>query len=151
MNKKCNTLACYKKRWRKHIRRFIISISLVVLLAGCVRPTSGIRIQNETTADIGKAEEVFKDDDRLANAVAIFHEKEIIAGVTVKTFSRFHKKKIEEELTKRIEELYKDFDVTVSADGKFIYETTKMMNDEDKGGKLAKRIKKLKSLSEEET
>lgn len=123
------------------------------MLAGCVRPTSGIRIQNETTADIGKAEEVFKDDDRLANAVAIFHEKEIIAGVTVKTFSRFHKNKIEEELTKKIEELYKDFDVTVSADGKFIYETTKMMNEEgkDKDEKLAKRIKKLKSLSEEET
>ncbi|WP_269049674.1 hypothetical protein [Sporosarcina sp. G11-34] len=121
------------------------------MLSGCVRPTSGIRIQNETNADIGKAEEVFKDDERLASAVAIFHEKEIIAGVSVKTFSRFHKNKIEEELTKRIEELYKDFDVTVSADGKFIYETTKMMNGEAKDKELSKSIKKLKSLSEEET
>ncbi|MCZ2257208.1 hypothetical protein KSU66_01735 [Sporosarcina sp. G11-34] len=144
-------MACYKKRWRKHIRRFIIYSSIFLLLSGCVRPTSGIRIQNETNADIGKAEEVFKDDERLASAVAIFHEKEIIAGVSVKTFSRFHKNKIEEELTKRIEELYKDFDVTVSADGKFIYETTKMMNGEAKDKELSKSIKKLKSLSEEET
>ena len=117
---------------------------------GCARPESGIQIQNDTNADIAKAEEVFENDERLVSVVAIFHEKEIIAGVTVKTFSRFHKSKIEEELTKEIEELYDDLDVTVSADGKFIYETTKMMNSKDQG-KLAKKIKKLKSLSEEET
>ena len=120
------------------------------MIAGCAGPKSGIHIQNETNADIEKAEEVFENDERLASVVAIFNEKEIIAGVTVKTFSRFHKKKIEEELTKKIEELYEDFDVTVSADGKFIQETAKMKDSEDQD-KLAKKIKKLKSLSEEET
>ena len=123
---------------------------LIFLIMGCARPERGIHIQNETNADIEKAEEVFENDARLASVVAIFHEKELISGVTVKTFSRFHKKKIEEELTKKLEEDYKEFNVTVSADGKFIHETTKMMSLEEKD-KLAEKIKKLKSLSEEET
>ena len=122
------------------------------MIAGCAGPKSGIHIQNETNVDVEKAEEVFKNDERLASVVAIFHEKEIISGVRVKTFSRFHKKKIEEELTKKLEELYEEFDVTVSTDGKFIHETAKMMDSGDKEkDKLAKKIKKLKSLSEEET
>ena len=123
---------------------------LIFLIAGCAGPKSGIHIQNETNADIEKAEEIFENDERLKSVVAIFHEKELISGVTVKTFSRFRKSKIEEELVKKLEEHYEEFDVTVSADGKFIHETTKMMNSEDTD-KLAKKIKKLKSLSEEET
>ena len=133
------------------IRRLTFFLMLIFLIAGCTGPKSGIHVQNESDADIAKAEEVFENDKRLASVVAIFHEKELIAGVRVKTFSRFNKKKIEKELTKKMEDLYKDFDVTLSADGKFIYETTKIMNDEEKDEKLAKRIKKLKSLSEEET
>ena len=51
-----------------------------------------------------KQKKVFEDDDRLISAIAIFHEKEILSGVTVKTFSRFNKAKIEKELTKKLEE-----------------------------------------------
>lgn len=120
------------------------------MLTGCVRPESGVHIQNDTTADIKLAEEVFINDDRLTSVVAIFHEKELISGITVKTFSRFNKKKIEKEISKKLEELYQEFDVVVSADGKIINETAKLMNAEDKN-ELTKKIKKVKSLSEEET
>lgn len=120
------------------------------MLTGCVSADSGVRIQNDTKADIKKAEDIFESDDRLIGTVAILHEKEMISAVTVKTFSRFHKKKIEKELKKKLEKEYKDFDITVSADSKAVYETMKLMELEDKE-KLKKNIKKLVSLLEEET
>ena len=123
---------------------------VILFLAGCVQVEKGVHIQNDTNEDIKKAEQVFKDDDRLISAIAIFHEKEILSGVTVKTFSRFNKAKIEEELTKKLEKIYEDFEVTVSADSKIIQETNKLMELKEKD-KLPKKIKELKALSEEET
>ncbi len=123
---------------------------LILFLAGCAQIEKGVHIQNDTNEDIEKAEQVFEDDDRLISAIAIFHEKEILSGVTVKTFSRFNKAKIEKELTKKLEEIYEDFEVTVSADSKIIQETNKLMELKEKD-KLPKKIKELKTLSEEET
>jgi hypothetical protein len=143
-------LACYYKRRRSRIRKLTYSLLLLLVLAGCVQIEKGVHIQNNTNEDTKKAEKVFEDDDRLVSAIAIFHEKEILSGVTVKTFSRFHKAKIEKELTKKLEKHYKDFEVTVSADSKIIQETKKLMDIEDKD-KLPKKIKELKTLSEEET
>lgn len=139
----------YKKE-EKTIRSIGFYFVLILLLSGCVRPESGVQIQNDTNVDVMKAEEVFLNDDRLVSAVAVFHEKDIVSGVTVKTFSRFHKKKIEKELKKSLEEDYPEFDVTISADGKIIQETRKLLKQEDTE-KLAKKIKKVKSLLEEET
>ena len=134
----------------KRIRKLTYSLLLLLFLAGCAQVEKGVHIQNDTNEDIKKAEQVFENDDRLISAIAIFHEKEILSGVTVKTFSRFNKAKIEEELTKKLEKIYEDFEVTVSADSKIIQETNKLMELEEKD-KLPKKIKELKTLSEEET
>ena len=123
---------------------------LILFLAGCVQIEKGVHIQNDTNEDIEKAEQVFENDDRLISTIAIFHEKEILSGVTVKTFSRFNKAKIEKELTKKLEEIYEDFEVTVSADSKIILETKKLLELEKKD-KLPKKIKELKTLAKEET
>ena len=123
---------------------------LILFLAGCAQIEKGVHIQNDTNEDIEKAKQLFEKDDRLISAIVIFHEKEILSGVTVKTFSRFNKAKIEKELTKKLEKIYKDFEVTVSADSKIIQETNKLMELEEKD-KLPKKIKELKTLSEEET
>lgn len=134
----------------KHIRKLTYSLLLLLFLAGCAQVEKGVHIQNDTNEDIEKAEQVFENDDRLISAIAIFHEKEILSGVTVKTFSRFNKAKIEKELTKKLEKIYEDFEVTVSADSKIIQETNKLMELKEKE-KLLKKIKELKKLSEEET
>ena len=134
----------------KRIRKLTYLLLLLLFLAGCAQVEKGVHIQNDTNEDIKKAEQVFENDDRLISAIAIFHEKEILSGVTVKTFSRFNKAKIEKELTKKLEKIYEDFEVTVSADSKIIQETNKLMELKEKD-KLSKKIKELKTLSEEET
>lgn len=143
-------MAYSNKKEEKHIRRVSFYFLLILLLSGCVHPESVVQIQNDTNADDKKVEEVILNDKRLASAVAIFHDKELISGVTVKTFSRFRKQKIEKEVKKDLEEIYPEFDVTVSADNKIIKETTKLLNEEDKE-KINKKVKKIKSLLEEET
>jgi hypothetical protein len=150
LNKSSRILACYYKRRRSRIRKLTYSLLLLLALAGCAQVEKGVHIQNNTEENVEKAEKIFEEDDRLVSAIAIFHDKEILSGVTVKTFSRFHKSKIENELTKKLEKQYKGFEVTVSADSKIILETKKLMDIEDKD-KLPKKIKELKTLSEEET
>ena len=141
-------MLCQKEA--KVIHKIAYFLLLLLFLAGCAQNEKGVQIQNDTNEDIEEAEQLFEKDDRLSSAVAIFHENEILSGVTVKTFSRFHKAKIEEELKKKLEKLYENFEITVSADNKIILETKKLMELEEKD-KLTQKIKDLKTLSEEET
>ena len=130
------------------IRKLILTIFLLVLLAGCTG--NGIRIFNATDEDSTQAEELFKKDKRLKSVSAMFHEEQLLTGVRVDTFSRFRKGKIEKELEKELEKLYPDLDITVSADSKILYETTKLINGSDNKD-VGKKIDDLKSLLKEET
>ncbi|MEK5071361.1 hypothetical protein [Sporosarcina sp. FSL K6-1508] len=131
-----------------HIRKLSLMILAVVLLSGC--SGDGFRIDNNSSEDHAKAEEVFKNDKRLTSAVTVFHDNDLITGVTLKTFSRFKKGKIEKELKKKLERIYPDLDVTVSADSKIWMETNKLA-DLDNKKNIGKKIEKLKSLIKEET
>ena len=130
------------------IRKLSLVILAVVLLSGC--SGDGFRIDNNSSEDHAKAEEVFKNDKRLTSAVTVFHDNDLITGVTLKTFSRFKKGKIEKELKKKLERIYPDLDVTVSADSKIWMETNKLA-DLDNKKNIGKKIEKLKSLIKEET
>ncbi|WP_438316342.1 hypothetical protein [Sporosarcina sp. FA9] len=109
-----------------------------------------VQINNNTDISEKDVEEIFINDPRLTNVVAVFNEKDILAGVTVRTFSRFKKKKIEKELKEKIEKLHSELNIIVSADQKIIMETKKMIDQTDEK-KLKNSIKKLKSLIKEET
>lgn len=122
----------------------------MMLLSGCVGNVSGTHIHNNTNEDTEKAEEVFASDDRLRSAFVVFHENDLITGVTVGTFSRFHKEKIEKELKKKLQALYPDTDVLVSADSKIVMEARQLAEAKD-DKELKKKIKHLKSHSKEET
>ena len=130
------------------IRKIGHLLIAAVLLSGCSE--NGFRIDNSSDQNVEKAEEVFKSDKRLTSAVTVFHENDVIAGVTLKTFSRFNKKKIENELKRKLEKLYPDLDITVSADSKIWMETKKLTKLDSKK-KKGKKIKELKSLIKEET
>lgn len=131
-----------------HIRKLSLVVFAVVLLSGC--SGSGFRIDNNSSEDHVKAEEVLLNDKRLTSAVTVFHENDLLTGVTLKTFSRFKKENIEKELKKKLENSYPGLDVTVSGDSKIWMEMNKLIDLEDKKDK-AKKIEKLKSLIKEET
>jgi hypothetical protein len=148
MNKVKSEKAYCIKMEGTRIRKLCLVFFAVVLLSGC--SGNGFRINNDSSEDHAKAEEVFKNDKRLTSAVTVFHEKDLMTGVTLKTFSRFKKKKIEKELKKKLERIYPEMDVTVSADSKIWMETNKLIDSDNKKD-MGKKIKKLKSLIKEET
>ncbi|XKI11319.1 Sporulation lipoprotein YhcN/YlaJ [Sporosarcina sp. ANT_H38] len=131
-----------------HIWKLSLMVFAVVLLSGCTG--NGFRIDNNSSEDHLKAEEVLINDKRLTSAVTVFHKKDLITVVTLKTFSRFKKEKIENEISDKLENIYPELDVTVSADSKLWMEMNKLIDMDDKKGH-EKKIGKLKSLIKEET
>lgn len=132
------------------MRRLVICIFICSVLTGCMRLENGNHIYNDSTVESLPAEKVFEADERLVSTATIIHHNELVSGVTVKTFSRFHKEKIEDELKKKLEEVYPEFEITVSADNKIVHQTVKIIQDKDKK-ELDEQLKKIVSLLKEET
>lgn len=120
----------------------------LVMLTGCSE--NGIRIHNDSSEDARKAEEVFMKDKHLTAVVTVFHDKDLLTGVSLKTFSRFKKEKIEKNLKEKLEKIYPGLDVTVSADSKIWMETNKLIKSEHEKD-IGEKIDKLKLLLKEET
>lgn len=132
------------------MRKIIVFAFICLLLSGCMRQEKGVHIYNNSEADSQLAENILTEDQRLVNVATIIHQKKLVSGVTVKTFSRFHKKKIEEELQQKLEEAYPDFEVTVSADNKIVNKTKKIIQNTDQE-QLDDQLNKIVSLLKEET
>ncbi len=129
----------------------LMMMSIILMLAACgTMNEDSIQIYNDTDEDIEEAKQVFENDDRLRKAVVVLHDDELLAGVTVGTFERFRKTKIEKDLKEKLEKAYPEVEVLVSADNKVVIETKKMTKIKDQQ-QLKKEIKKIKSLSEEQT
>lgn len=130
------------------MKRINLLLIVLILLAGCSE--LGTKVENNTDYQKEQLEKILKADDHVKLAVALIHEKEIIAGIRVNTFSRFQKKKIAAELKKKIEKAYPDLNVTVSADSKVLLETEKLMDKKEKD-QYGKKIKEIKSIVKEQT
>lgn len=132
------------------LKRLVICIFILILLTGCMPLKTGIHIYNDSTEDQISAEKILEADERLVSTATIIHQKELISGIRVKTFSRYHKKKIEEELKAKLEEVYPEYEITVSADSKIMSETVKVIQNKD-NEKIDEQLKRILSLSKEET
>lgn len=132
------------------MRKIIILLFTCLLVVGCVRLEKGVHIYHISDEDSESAERIFSEDERLVSASAIIHEGKLVSGVTVKTFSRFHKKNIEKELKEKLEEAYPDYEVTVSADNKIVHKTAKIIQNKEEQ-KLDEQLTKIVSLLKEET
>ncbi|GKV66004.1 MULTISPECIES: YhcN/YlaJ family sporulation lipoprotein [Sporosarcina] len=130
------------------MKRINLLLIVLILLAGCSE--LGTKVENNTDYQKEQLEKILKADDHVKLAVALIHEKEIIAGIRVNTFSRFQKKKIAADLKKKIEKAYPDLNVTVSADSKVLLETEKLMDKKEKD-QYGKKIKEIKSIVKEQT
>ena len=129
MNKVKREKAYCEKMEGTLIRKLGIIIFVIALLSGC--SGNGFRIDNSTSEDTAKAEEVLINDERLTSAATVFHENDLIMGVTLTTFSRLKKEKIEKEFKEKLEKLYPDLEVTFSADGKIWMEMNKLIDQGD--------------------
>lgn len=132
------------------MKRLVICIFISIVLTGCMRLENGNHIYNDSQSDHLAAEKIFATDDRLVSTATIIHDDKLLSGVTVKTFSRLHKQKIEDELTKKLEEAYPEHEITVSADNKIVHETVKIVQNKDKE-QLDEQLKRIVSLLKEET
>lgn len=148
MNKVQIEKAYCEKMEGTHIRKLGLIIVVLTMLAGCSE--NGIRIHNDSSEDATKAEKVFMQDSHLTAVVTVFHENDLLTGVTLKTFSRFKKEKIEKSLKEQLEKLYPELEITVSADSKIWMETNKLINSDHKKD-MSEKIDKLKLLLKEET
>jgi hypothetical protein len=131
-----------------NIRQLITLLCLVLLLSGCI--PNEYKFENHTDEDASKVEELVKGDDRIKGAAALFYEDHLLVGIRVKTFSRFNKRKIADEIEKKLKEEYPDLSVFASADSKILTETNKLILKDDEKG-MKKKIHHLISLAEEET
>ncbi|MEV9640503.1 hypothetical protein ABZ756_07375 [Mammaliicoccus sciuri] len=130
------------------MKRIGLLFTLLILLTGC--SDKGTKIENTTAYDEDKLEEVLDQNSHVKLAIALLHEKDLITGIRVNTFSRFQKKKIASDIKKKLEKAYPDLTVTVSADSKVLLETKKLI-DKEKQDEYQKKIDKIKSIEKEQT
>lgn len=149
MNKMLTKKAYWLKKEGMAIRKILLIVFILVLLAGC-STSIGFKTVNTTDIDEQQAETLLKEDKRIKNAVMLIHDDRLIAGLRVNTFERFKKRKIAKELTKELEKMYPDLKITVSADSKVLLETNKLIEKENEQNYL-KKMKKISALVKEET
>jgi hypothetical protein len=123
-------------------------LCVLLLLSGCI--PNEYKFENHTDENTSEAKELLREDDRIKGVAALFHEDHLLVGIRVKTFSRFNKRKIANEMEKELKEAYPDLKVFVSADSKILTETNKLILKKDEKG-LKKKIDKLITLAKEET
>ena len=123
-------------------------LCVLLLLSGCI--PNEYKFENHTDEETSEAEELLREDDRIKGVAALFHDDHLLVGIRVKTFSRFNKRKIADEMEKKLKKAYPDLTVFVSADSKILTETNKLILKKDEKG-LKKKIDKLITLAEEET
>jgi hypothetical protein len=131
-----------------NIRLLLTMLCVLLLLSGCI--PNEYKFENHTDENTSKAKEILKGEDRIKGAAALFHEGHLLVGIRAKTFSRFNKRKIADELEKKLKKAYPDLTVFVSADSKILTETNKLILKNDEKG-LKKKIDHLITLAEEET
>ena len=132
-----------------NICKKLLIICFVVLLSGC-STSIGFQTLNTTTVNEDQAESLLREDPRVKNAILLFHDDRLLAGIRVNTFDRFHKRSIAKELTKDLEKMYPDFEVTLSADSKVLLETNKLIEKKN-ASEYTKQMKKISALVKEET
>ncbi|CAM5190125.1 Sporulation lipoprotein YhcN/YlaJ OS=Ureibacillus acetophenoni OX=614649 GN=SAMN05877842_101261 PE=4 SV=1 [Ureibacillus acetophenoni] len=134
------------------MKKITLFFFVPLLLAGC----SG----NEKTIDVYdvfddaeksvEVRDVLNSNEDIYSGTAIFADNDLLVAVQAKPWLDYKKGKIEEELTKQLEDRFSDYNVLVSADYKLYWEANKLINEEDQQ-KVTDEVKKLKDLEKEET
>ena len=128
-----------------------IFLGCLILLAGCGREEKVEMYQHindtEKKEELKEMVEKSKDIDQ-ANVILI--DDKLLAALQVTPWKRYKKQKIESEWQKKLEKKYPNLKVTVSTDFKLYWESTKLLEEENRK-KVIDKIDSLKKLAKEET
>jgi len=127
-------------------------LSLVSLfLVGCTNEqTVEISDMSNDEEERAEIEAMIKDTEEVQTGTTILVEDDVLIAIQVKPWLGFKERKIEAKLQKEIEEKYPDLNVLVSSDYKMLWESQKLLEEEDEK-KVSDEVKKLKDLAKEET
>jgi len=97
-----------------------------------------------------KIEAILEQEKDIEHANVIFIEDKILVAMQVKPWLRYKKKKIEKKVEEDLKKEFPNADLIVSSDFKLHWESTKLIDENDKE-KLNDEVDQLKKLSKEET
>ena len=133
------------------LKKLVFSLFVPILLFGC---------SNEQTIEVAEVsmdeknrydiEEMVKSTDEVYSSTVILIDNELLIAIQVKPWIGFKEQKVEKRLQKKIEEKYPDLNVVVSSDYKLLWESQKLIDEQDTK-KITDEVKKLKKLAKEET
>ncbi|MBM7586551.1 hypothetical protein JOC86_003103 [Bacillus pakistanensis] len=156
------------------MKKLVFTVPLLFLFSGCsnleephdesrvalikkTNPPPIELVDHPETDSVGHA--IKKDVDKLEElydtAVIQGMDKDVLVAYKVKHLQRFHMKKIEKKMKKKLEEKYPDMDFTVSSDYKIFLETIRLkerIESKHISNKEAeKRFKEIVDLQQELT
>jgi preprotein translocase subunit SecF len=151
----------------KHGKILILYTLLIVLIvSGCnmantnnekedlnISKVTSKETINQSTSN--QVKELLKKEKEVSDVKAVNLEKELLIDVEIKQMDRFQLEEIEKRLKKITEEKYPNHKVTLSTDKKIFLELDELekqvIEKNMSKKKLEKELKRIKSLSEEQT
>ena len=134
------------------MRKILLAVCCCIVLAGCGNTDEKLSTFYATYDEekANKIEEMLEQEKDIDHANVIFIEDKILVAMQVKPWMRYKKKKIEKRVEEDLKKEFPKADLIVSSDFKLHWESTKMIDKNDKE-KLSEKVEDLKKLSKEET
>ena len=134
------------------MRKIMLAVCCCVVLVGCGDTKEKLSTFYATYDDekASKIEGVLQQEKDIEHANIIFIEDKILVAMQVKPWLRYKKKKIEKKVEEDLKKEFPTSDLIVSSDFKLHWESTKLIDENDKE-KLNDEVDQLKKLSKEET
>jgi len=130
----------------------MLAVCCCVVLVGCGDTKEKLSTFYATYDDekSNKIEAILEQEKDIEHANVIFIEDKILVAMQVKPWLRYKKKKIEKKVEEDLKKEFPNADLIVSSDFKLHWESTKLIDENDKE-KLNDEVDQLKKLSKEET
>ena len=134
------------------MRKILLAVCCCVVLVGCGDTEEKLSTFYATYDEekANKIEEALEQEKDIEHANIIFVEDKILVAMQVKPWLRYKKKKIEKNVEEDLKKEFPTADLIVSTDFKLHWESTKLIDQNDKE-KLKDEVDQLKKLSKEET
>lgn len=130
------------------MKKSVIVFLMVLLLGACSSENEKVIFPTDNSTSL---KPILQKQDSIHGYKGVMNEEDILVAIHINRFDRFNKTKIEKKITKQIEKQFPEKQVLVSGDQKIMWEVETIIEKKQKEEDLKKSIKKIKSLSKEET